>query len=53
MVFLIALTVAIKDIKTVTASGSPVAKIMRDQLGSVVEKSCWSRSPSRSSPPGW
>jgi amino acid transporter len=38
MVFLIALTVSIKDIKKVTLSDSAVAQIMRDQLGSVVEK---------------
>ena len=38
LVFLIALTVAIKDIPEVTASESPVAAIMRDQLGSVAER---------------
>jgi len=38
LVFLIALTVSIRDIKEVTHSGSPVAAIMRDQLGPVVEK---------------
>jgi amino acid transporter len=38
MIFLIALTVSIKDIKKVTLSESAVAQIMRDQLGSVVEK---------------
>jgi amino acid transporter len=38
MVFLIALTVAIRDIPKVSASGSPVADIMRDQLGAVVER---------------
>ena len=37
--FLIALTIAIKDIPRVTASGSPVAAIIRDQLGSGGEKS--------------
>ena len=38
MVFLIALTVAIDDIPRVSASGSPVADIMRDQLGVVTER---------------
>ncbi|MER5386060.1 amino acid permease [Streptomyces sp. NPDC002688] len=38
MLFLIALTVAIDDIPKVTANGSPVAAIMRDQLGPVMEK---------------
>jgi amino acid transporter len=38
MIFLIALTVSIQDIKKVTLSESAVAQIMRDQLGSVVEK---------------
>ncbi|MER5397668.1 amino acid permease [Streptomyces sp. NPDC002599] len=38
MLFLIALTVAIDDIPKVTADGSPVAAIMRDQLGPVMEK---------------
>ncbi|WP_329299641.1 amino acid permease [Streptomyces sp. NBC_00659] len=38
MLFLIALTVAIDDIPRVTANGSPVAAIMRDQLGPVMEK---------------
>uniref|UniRef100_A0AAU3HVG6 Amino acid permease n=1 Tax=Streptomyces sp. NBC_01393 TaxID=2903851 RepID=A0AAU3HVG6_9ACTN len=38
MLFLIALTVAIDDIPRVSASGSPVAAIMRDQLGPVMEK---------------
>ena len=33
--FLIALTVAIKDVPRVSASGSPVAAIIRDQLGPV------------------
>ena len=37
MVFLIALTVAIDDIPRITASDSPVAEIMRDQLGPVME----------------
>jgi amino acid transporter len=38
LVFLIALTVAIKDIPAVTTSGSPVAAIIRSQLGSVTER---------------
>lgn len=38
LVFLIALTVAIKDVPAVSASGSPVAAIIRSQLGSVVER---------------
>jgi amino acid transporter len=38
MLFLIALTVAIDDIPKVSASDSPVAAILRDQLGSVMEK---------------
>ena len=38
LVFLIALTVAITDIKRISGSDSPVAAIMRDQLGPVVEK---------------
>lgn len=38
LVFLIALTVAIDDIPRITASGSPVASIIRDQLGPVVER---------------
>lgn len=38
MLFLIALTVSIGDIKKVTLSDSAVAHIMRDQLGVVVEK---------------
>ncbi len=38
MVFLIALTVAITDIKRISLSESAVAAIMRDQLGPVVEK---------------
>lgn len=36
--FLIALTIAIEDIPRVTASGSPVATIIRDQLGPVMER---------------
>jgi amino acid transporter len=38
LVFLITLTVAIKDIPRVTASDSPVAQIIRDQLGPVWER---------------
>jgi amino acid transporter len=38
LLFLIALTVAIKDIPGITASGSPVATIIRDQLGPVMER---------------
>ena len=38
MLFLIALTVAITDIPEVTATESPVAAIMADQLGPVAER---------------
>jgi amino acid transporter len=38
MLFLIALTVSITNIKKITLSDSAVAAIMRDQLGSAVEK---------------
>lgn len=38
LLFLISLTVAIDDIPRVTASTSPVAVIMQDQLGPVVER---------------
>jgi len=38
LVFLIALTAAIKDIPAVSASGSPVATIIRSQLGPVAER---------------
>ncbi len=38
LLFLITLTVAIKDIPRVTASDSPVAQIIRDQLGPVWER---------------
>ena len=38
LLFLITLTVAIKDIPRVTASDSPVALIIRDQLGPVMER---------------
>ncbi|MFC4604205.1 APC family permease [Rhodococcus kronopolitis] len=37
LLFLIALTVAIDDVTRISASESPVAAIMRDQLGPVVE----------------
>ena len=38
LLFLISLTVAIDDIPRISASGSPVAAIMRDQLGPVMER---------------
>ncbi|MFJ3202652.1 APC family permease [Streptomyces sp. NPDC086989] len=38
MLFLITLTVAIKDIPRISAASSPVAAIMRDQLGPVMER---------------
>ncbi|MDT2007165.1 amino acid permease [Rhodococcus opacus] len=38
LLFLIALTVAIDDIPRISASESPVALIMRDQLGPVMER---------------
>lgn len=38
LIFLIALTAAIKDIPAVSASGSPVAAIIRSQLGPVAER---------------
>lgn len=38
LLFLIALTTAIKDIPAVSASGSPVAAIIRSQLGAVAER---------------
>ncbi|MCW2589526.1 MAG: amino acid permease [Mycobacterium sp.] len=38
LAFLIALTLAIKDIPAVSASGSPVAAIIRGQLGPVAER---------------
>ncbi|MGW2204730.1 APC family permease [Streptomyces sp. NPDC001774] len=38
MLFLITLTIAIDDIPRITANGSPVAAIMRDQLGPVMER---------------
>lgn len=38
LTFLIALTIAIEDIPRVTDSGSPVAMIIRDQLGPVMER---------------
>ncbi len=39
LVFLIALTIAIKDIPRVSDSDTPVAAILRDQLGPVMERS--------------
>jgi amino acid transporter len=39
MVFVIALTIAIKDIPRASATDSPVALILRDQLGVVMERS--------------
>lgn len=38
LLFLIALTVAIKDIPAVSSSGSPVAAIIRSQLGPIAER---------------
>jgi amino acid transporter len=38
LLFLIALTVAIKDVPAVSAEGSPVATIIRSQLGPVAER---------------
>ena len=38
LIFLVTLTVAIRDIPGITASGSPVASIIRDQLGLVPER---------------
>jgi amino acid transporter len=38
LVFLIALTVAIRDVPAISKSGSPVAAIIRDQLGPVTER---------------
>jgi amino acid transporter len=38
LLFVITLTVAIKDIPRVSTSGSPVAAIIRDQLGPVMER---------------
>ncbi|OYD70904.1 APC family permease [Rhodococcus sp. OK302] len=38
LIFLIALTIAIKDVPVVSNSGSPVAAIIRSQLGPVVER---------------
>lgn len=38
LIFLITLTVAIKDVPRITASDSPVAVIIRDQLGPVMER---------------
>ena len=39
MVFIIALTIAIDDIAKVSATDSPVALVLRDQLGVVMERS--------------
>jgi amino acid transporter len=39
LIFLIALTIAIRDIPRVSASQTPVAAILRDQLGPVMERS--------------
>ena len=39
MVFIIALTIAIDDIPRVSATDSPVALVLRDQLGPVMERS--------------
>ena len=39
MVFVIALTIAIDDIPQVSATDSPVALVLRDQLGPVMERS--------------
>lgn len=38
LLFLIALTVAIKDVPAVSASGSPVAAIIRSQMGPIIER---------------
>ncbi|WP_018163133.1 APC family permease [Smaragdicoccus niigatensis] len=38
-VFVVAITIAIKDIPRATATDSPVALILHDQLGSVIERS--------------
>jgi amino acid transporter len=38
LLFLIALTVAIKDIPAVSTSGSPVAAVIRSQLGPITER---------------
>ena len=38
LMLLIALTIAIRDIPGISASASPVAEIMRDQLGPVMER---------------
>ncbi|MET0966831.1 MAG: amino acid permease [Nakamurella sp.] len=38
LLLLIALTIAIRDIPGISASGSPVAAIMRDRLGPVMER---------------
>jgi amino acid transporter len=38
LLFLITLTIAIKDVPRISASDSPVAEIIRDQLGPVMER---------------
>jgi len=38
LLFVVTLTLAIKDVDRVTTSGSPVASIIRDQLGPVIER---------------
>jgi amino acid transporter len=38
LLFILTLTVAIKDVASVTTGGSPVATIIRDQLGPVMER---------------
>jgi amino acid transporter len=38
LIFLITLTIAIRHVPAISASGSPVAAIMRDQLGLVTER---------------
>ena len=38
LLFVVTLTIAIKDIARVSTSGSPVASIIRDQLGPVMER---------------
>ena len=53
LLFLIALTVAIEDVPAVSNSESPVATIIRSQLGPVWSGCCWPVSLSRSSAPEW
>jgi amino acid transporter len=38
LLFVVVLTIGIKDVARISASGSPVASIIRDQLGPVVER---------------